>query len=85
MALSRIFRASDAVVIPGYVGLAVNHAFAHGLPVITCQSEIHSPEIEYIENDVNGLILHSLDGPWRRLAAVCRIGRAAAKLGGGCS
>jgi glycosyltransferase involved in cell wall biosynthesis len=34
--LSRIFRASDAVVIPGYVGLAVNHAFAHGLPVITC-------------------------------------------------
>jgi len=60
VALSRIFRASDAVVIPGYVGLAVNHAFAHGLPVITCQSEIHSPEIEYIENDVNGLILHSL-------------------------
>ena len=60
MALSRIFRASDAVVIPGYVGLAVNHAFAHGLPVITCQSEIHSPEIEYIEHDINGLILQSV-------------------------
>jgi glycosyltransferase involved in cell wall biosynthesis len=56
-ALSRIFRASDAVVIPGYVGLAVNHAFAHGLPVITCQSDIHSPEAEYIEPEVNGLIL----------------------------
>jgi glycosyltransferase involved in cell wall biosynthesis len=59
-ALSRIFRASDAVVIPGYVGLAVNHAFAHGLPVITCHSETHSPEIEYIEHSVNGLILPSL-------------------------
>jgi glycosyltransferase involved in cell wall biosynthesis len=59
-ALSRIFRASDAVVIPGYVGLAVNHAFAHGLPVITCHSDTHSPEIEYIEDSVNGLILPSL-------------------------
>ena len=59
-ALGRIFRASDAVVIPGYVGLAVNHAFAHGLPVITCHSEMHSPEIEYIEHSVNGLILPSL-------------------------
>ena len=44
--LSRIFRAGDALVIPGYVGLAVNHAFAHGLPVVTCQSPMHSPEIE---------------------------------------
>jgi glycosyltransferase involved in cell wall biosynthesis len=58
--LSRMFRASDAVVIPGYVGLAVNHALAHGLPVITCQSDIHSPEIEYIEDGSNGLILPSL-------------------------
>jgi glycosyltransferase involved in cell wall biosynthesis len=60
-ALGRIFRASDAVVIPGYVGLAVNHAFAHGLPVITCHSELHSPEIEYVEPGVNGLILRSLE------------------------
>jgi len=59
-AMSRIFRVSDAVVIPGYVGLAVNHAFAHGLPVITCHSDAHSPEIEYIEHSLNGLILPSL-------------------------
>ena len=59
-ALSRIFRVSDAVVIPGYVGLAVNHAFAHGLPVITCHSKTHSPEIEYIQDGVNGLIMPSL-------------------------
>ena len=59
--LGRIFRASDAVVIPGYVGLAVNHAFAHGLPVITCRSDVHSPEIEYIEPDINGMILPSLE------------------------
>jgi glycosyltransferase involved in cell wall biosynthesis len=59
-ALGRIFRACDALVIPGYVGLAVNHAFAHGLPVITCHSGVHSPEVEYIEPEVNGLILRSI-------------------------
>jgi hypothetical protein len=48
----------DALVIPNYV--AVNHAFAHGLPVITCHSEVHSPEIEYIEPEINGLVLRSL-------------------------
>ncbi len=58
--LSRVFRIGDALVIPGYVGLAVNHAFAHGLPVITCHSDLHSPEIEYVEDGVNGLILPSL-------------------------
>jgi glycosyltransferase involved in cell wall biosynthesis len=60
-ALSRIFRVADALVIPGYVGLAVNHAFAHGLPVITCHSAVHSPEVEYIEDGRNGLVLPSLE------------------------
>jgi glycosyltransferase involved in cell wall biosynthesis len=59
--LSRLFRISDALVIPGYVGLAVNHAFAHGVPVITCQSDVHSPEIDYVVHDQNGLIVASLE------------------------
>jgi glycosyltransferase involved in cell wall biosynthesis len=57
MAIARIFRISDALVIPGLVGLAVNHAFAHGVPVITCTSEIHSPEFDYIVDGENGLVL----------------------------
>jgi glycosyltransferase involved in cell wall biosynthesis len=60
--LSRVFRASDALVIPGYVGLAVNHAFAHGLPVITCSSPVHSPEIDYVRPEYNGLILPAQEG-----------------------
>ena len=55
--ISRIYRASDALVIPGYVGLAVNRGFAHGMPIITIESALHSPEIDYVENEVNGLIL----------------------------
>jgi glycosyltransferase involved in cell wall biosynthesis len=55
--IARIYRASDALVIPGYVGLAVNRGFAHGMPVITIRSDLHSPEIDYVESGVNGLIL----------------------------
>ena len=60
--LAEIMRASDALVIPDYVGLAINHGFAHGLPTITMQSAIHGPEIEYLQPGVNGLILDSEDG-----------------------
>ncbi|HEX4113394.1 MAG TPA: glycosyltransferase family 4 protein [Stellaceae bacterium] len=57
--IARIYRASDALVIPGYVGLAVNRGFAHGMPVITIRSDLHSPEIDYVEAGANGLILAS--------------------------
>jgi glycosyltransferase involved in cell wall biosynthesis len=59
--IARIYRASDALVIPGYVGLAVNRAFAHGVPVITIASPVHSPEIDYVEDGGNGLILAPAD------------------------
>lgn len=54
--ISRIYRLSDALVIPGYVGLAVNRGFAHGMPIITIASDLHSPEIDYVVDGVNGLI-----------------------------
>lgn len=50
-------KVAAAVVIPGAVGLAVNHGFAHGRPMITGQNELHGPEIEYIVDGVNGLIV----------------------------
>lgn len=53
--------ASDVMVLPGYVGLAVNHAFALGLPVVTHSSpgamRYHSPEIEYLIDGRNGYIV----------------------------
>ncbi len=60
--VAAIYRASDALVIPGYVGLAVNRGFAHGMPVITIASDLHSPEIDYVEDGRNGLILPPGDG-----------------------
>lgn len=44
---------------PGLVGLGVLDAFCAGLPVITRDIDVHSPEVEYIEHGVNGLMLGS--------------------------
>ena len=53
--------ASDLLVLPGVAGLAINHAFALGLPVVTRaapdESRYHGPEIDYIVNGSNGLIM----------------------------
>ncbi len=50
-------RVSSALVIPGAVGLAVNHAFAHGVPVITRANPMQGPEFEYIEPGLNGMVV----------------------------
>jgi glycosyltransferase involved in cell wall biosynthesis len=42
---------------PGLVGLSVLDAFALRLPMVTCDLELHSPEIEYLRDGYNGLIL----------------------------
>lgn len=54
--IARCMKVASALVIPGKVGLAVNHAFAHGLPVITCAGPMHAPEFEYIDPGRNGLV-----------------------------
>jgi len=55
--IAQYMRIATAVIIPGGVGLAVNHAFAHGVPVITRQHNNHGPELNYIISGVNGLII----------------------------
>jgi glycosyltransferase involved in cell wall biosynthesis len=55
--VARHMRVATAVVIPGAVGLAANHAFAQGVPLITKKGPFHGPEVEYLEPGVNGLIV----------------------------
>jgi glycosyltransferase involved in cell wall biosynthesis len=50
------FRAADVFLNPGLIGLGVLDAFAAGLPVLTTDVPIHSPEIEYVESGVNGWV-----------------------------
>lgn len=54
--ISEIFKMSDVFCIPGLVGLSLNQAFYWGLPLIT-EDVIHSPEICYLENGINGYIV----------------------------
>lgn len=56
------FSLSDVMLMPGLVGLAIVDSFVAGLPIITTDILIHSPEIAYLENNVNGVMTaHSLN------------------------
>lgn len=52
---------SDLMIMPGYVGLSVNHALNFDCPVITFKQldngPFHSPEIEYVIDQKTGFIL----------------------------
>jgi glycosyltransferase involved in cell wall biosynthesis len=50
------YRLADVFLMPGLVGLAILDAFTAGLPMITTDVPIHSPEIEYLEEGRNGII-----------------------------
>ena len=51
---------SDVMLMPGYVGLSVNHALCFGVPVITQAAgengPYHSPEVEFIIKGETGFI-----------------------------
>jgi glycosyltransferase involved in cell wall biosynthesis len=92
--VARWLRVAAAVVIPGAVGLSVNHALAHATPVITRADAQHGPEIEYLEHDVSGLVVSGgfdafvaalsafVDSPQRQraLAAGARVARGSLTL-----
>jgi glycosyltransferase involved in cell wall biosynthesis len=54
--LAKELKQSSLMLMPGHVGLGVLDAFAAGLPVVTALGMAHSPEFEYLEDGVNGLV-----------------------------
>jgi glycosyltransferase involved in cell wall biosynthesis len=50
------FRLARLMLHPARAGLALQDAFALGLPFATTDNGRHSPEIEYLEPGVNGLL-----------------------------
>jgi glycosyltransferase involved in cell wall biosynthesis len=53
---ARWMAASDLLMLPAAVGLAIVDGFAAGLPAITSEGPGHGPEIGYLEDGVNGLL-----------------------------
>ena len=53
-----ILFACDMMVMPGYLGLSVNHAFCFDCPVMSFEQQkngpFHSPEVEYVINNKTG-------------------------------
>ena len=43
-------------MMPGVVGLGILDSFALETPLITTLNPFHGPEIEYLENGINGII-----------------------------
>ena len=54
---------ASLIVNPGLVGLTVLDGFAMGLPMVTLRLDDHGPEIEYLENGRNALVLDSATSP----------------------
>lgn len=75
---------SDAFLLPGALGLAVLDAFAVGLPLFTIRSELHGPEIEYLEAGINGLICEAAPQVFAgEVASVLNQTEELARLGAG--
>lgn len=47
---------ADLVLNPGMVGLGILDAFAAGLPLVTTDCGLHSPEIAYLDSGRNGVM-----------------------------
>ena len=49
-------RAATVMLNPGLVGLGILDSFVAGLPLVTTDCGLHSPEIEYLRNGQNGVV-----------------------------
>ncbi|MEM1113538.1 MAG: glycosyltransferase family 4 protein [Pseudomonadota bacterium] len=56
---SASFRRADVMLNPGLLGLHILDAFSIGLPLVSTRGALHAPEIAYLEDGVNGLLVDS--------------------------
>lgn len=68
--LSPYMKVTDFVVLPGSVGLTIVHSMIYGIPFVTLENEMHSPEIAYLINDYNGYKAPDLQGMCSWIAEV---------------
>lgn len=55
--LARHFALAKVHLLPGLVGLAVLDSFVLEVPVVTTASALHSPEIDYLRDGENGVMV----------------------------
>lgn len=60
-------------LMPGLVGLGILDSFAYETPMVTTNVPFHSPEIDYLENGRNGVMIADPDDLASYAAAVVRV------------
>lgn len=79
MALAKV------MINPGLVGLGILDSFVCGVPMLTTDCGLHSPEIVYLENGVNGLMTaNTADAYVSAVVALLADDEALARLQRGC-
>jgi len=73
MRKAALLRAAEVMLLPGHIGLNLVDGFAADLPTLTTAVPRHAPEVEYLDNGVNGLILPADSSPTEYAAAVAGV------------
>lgn len=77
---------AQVLLNPGLVGLGVLDAFVCGVPMLTTDCGIHSPEIAYLHNGVNGVMTADDRGAYVEACVhLLRDAQALATLRAGCA
>lgn len=71
---------SNVLLMPGGVGLVILDSFALGVPMITTENSLHGPEISYLRDGYNGLIVRPGDRVEVYAQAVIEVLQDKAKL-----
>ncbi len=61
------------LLMPGLVGLVVLDSFAYGLPMVTTDLPYHSPEIDYLIDGENGVMVKQAEDPNAYADAAVRV------------
>lgn len=84
--LAPYLRCAKVLLMPGLVGLVIIDSFVAGVPLVTTDNGIHSPEIAYLENGRNGLITPGNEIAYARAVVdYLRSDALQTKLGQGCA
>jgi glycosyltransferase involved in cell wall biosynthesis len=71
--INQLHKMADLFCIPGLNGLSINMAMYWGLPCLTL-NVIHSPEIYYLKNGINGFIVESTKELKDKIILLCKDG-----------
>jgi len=81
------FRSAELLLMPGGVGLGILDSFALETPLVTTSVSYHGPEVDYLEDRLNGVMVREVDSPAayaRKVVELMTDPEALASLRAGC-